>query len=180
MAKTRAEKAKTIKAYSEGIKSSKAIYIIEPCKLTANQSTSIKKALYGLGSKFNVVKNTLFVKALEENEFSEIPDEIKNGQKAVVFSSDQVSESAKVIKLFMENRQNKDVLKVVSGYLDQKYISADQIQEIAELPSKEVMIARVLGTMKAPISGFVNVLGGNISNMINVINAIKEQKENTK
>lgn len=180
MAKTREEKAKTIKIYSDGIKNSKAIYIVEPNKLTANQSTSIKKALYDLGSKFNVIKNTLFIKALEENNFSEIPEEIKSGQKAVIFSNEQVSESAKVIKLFMEARENKEVLKIISGYLDQKLISSDQIREIAELPSKDVMIARVLGTMKAPLNGIVNVLGGNISNLINVINAVKDKKENTK
>lgn len=176
MAKTKAEKAKTIQAYSDGIKSSKALYIVEPNKLKANQSTSLKKAFYDLGSKFSVIKNTLFIKALEENEFEYIPEEIKHGQKAVVFSSEQVSESAKIIKAFTETKENKDVIKIITGYLDKKNITATQIQEIADLPSKEVMIARVLGTMNAPISGFVNVLAGNIRNIVTVINAIKEQK----
>lgn len=178
MAKTRKDKANTIKTYAEGIKNSKALYIVEPNKLTANQSTALKKEFFDLGSKFNFIKNTLFVKALEENQYAEIPEEIKNGQKAVIFSSESVSESAKVIKNFMESKENKDVMKIVAGYLDQKLISAEQIKEIADLPTKDVMIARVLGTMNAPISGFVNVLAGNVRNIVTVINAIKEQKEN--
>lgn len=177
MAKTKAQKADLIKAYAESIKNSKAVYVVEPNKLTANQSTVLKKELFGLGSKFNFIKNTLFVKALEANSITEIPAGIKEGQKAVVFSSDKVSESAKVLKTFLEHKDNKDVIKIVAGYLDNKALSATQINEIADLPSREVMLAKVLGTMNAPISGFVNVLAGNIRNIVTVINAIKEQKE---
>jgi large subunit ribosomal protein L10 len=177
MAKTKSQKADLIKIYSDSIKNSKAVYIVEPNKLKANQSTALKKELFGLGSKFNFIKNSLFVRALEENSITDIPEDVKSGQKAVIFSSDKVSESAKVIKTFLEKKENKEVIKIVAGYLDMKKLSADQVQAIADLPSREVMLAKVLATMNAPISGFVNVLAGNIRNIVTVINAIKEQKE---
>lgn len=173
MARSRKQKEELVQEYAKRIKESKAVYIVEPKGLTANQSTEIKKGLFDLDSSFNVVKNTIFKLALEECGMT-VPDGITVNQKAIVFSSDQISESAKVISTFIG--ENKESMEVVGGYLNGEEISAGQIKDLADLPTRDVMLAQVIGTMNAPINGFVNVLAGNVKNIINVVNAIKDQK----
>lgn len=175
MARTKDEKKELVKEYAERINDSKAVYIVQPNGISANQSVDIKKRLYDLDSSFNFIKVSLFKKALEENQLP-IPAHLSNEAKAVIFTKDQPSEVAKTISEFA--KENKDIITILSGYLDGKEISGAQIKHLAELPSKDVMLATVLATMNAPVSGFVNVLAGNIRNIVNVINAIKDKKEN--
>ena len=73
-------------------------------------------------------------------------------------------------------KENKE-LKVKVGVLDGKVIGADEIKALASLPPKEVLIAKMLGSMNAPISGFVNVLQGTIRNVVYALEAVRKQKE---
>ncbi|MCA9385476.1 50S ribosomal protein L10 [Candidatus Dojkabacteria bacterium] len=173
MARSRKQKEQLVKDYVEKIQSSNAVYILEPKGVTANQSTALKKALYDLDSSYNVVKNSLFKIALDECGL-DVDESIIDNQKAVVFSGEEVTESAKIIKTF--SKDNKDRLSILGGYLKGKKVGANQVEALADLPPREVVLAQVLGTMNAPISGFVNVLAGNVRGIVNVINAIKDQK----
>lgn len=173
MPKTKTQKSDLVKSYREKIKSAKAIYFIDASKIGAIETTEIKQSLYDLDSSYNVIKNRLFNIALEEEGMKEnFKAEI--GQNGAIFASEQgVSEAAKIITNFIKDKE-KSSLK--GGMLDGKTISNESIEELASLPSKEVMIARVLATMNAPVSGFVNVLAGNVRSIVNVINAIKDTK----
>ena len=73
-------------------------------------------------------------------------------------------------------KENKE-LKVKVGVLDGKVFGADEIKALASLPPKEVLIAKMLGSMNAPISGFVNVLQGTIRNVVYALEAVRKQKE---
>lgn len=73
-------------------------------------------------------------------------------------------------------KENKE-LKVKVGVLDGKVIGADEIKALAALPPKEVLVAKLLGSMNAPISGFVNVLQGTIRNVVYALDAVRKQKE---
>lgn len=76
----------------------------------------------------------------------------------------------------IRQKKNKE-LKVKVGVLDGKVIGADEIKALASLPPKEVLIAKMLGSMNAPISGFVNVLQGTIRNVVYALEAVRKQKE---
>ncbi len=175
MARTKNQKNELKSFYAEQIKKAKAIYILEPNGLTANQAVEIKKAMYDLDSSYNVVKNSIFKLALKEAGM-EIPKELDAGPKSIVFTGDKLTDTAKVISVFMKDKANTDKLTIKSGILDGKLISGLDIQNLADLPSRDVLIAQVLGTMNGPISGFVNVLSGTIRQFINVVNEIKTQK----
>jgi large subunit ribosomal protein L10 len=178
MARTKAQKAELRKLYVEKINASQAIYILEPTGLTANQAVGIKKKLYDLDSSYSVIKSSIFKIALEEagKPVPSVLDSI--GKSAVFVTGDKISEAAKVINEFASLKENKDVLDIKAGILYDGEISGSQVKALAELPSKEVLIAQVLSTMNAPVTGFVNVLAGTIRNFVNVVNAIKEAKEN--
>jgi large subunit ribosomal protein L10 len=64
------------------------------------------------------------------------------------------------------------------GYLEHKLISAEKVNDLADLPSRDVLLAQVLAQMNAPVSGFVNVLAGNVRNIVTVIDNIRDQKAN--
>jgi large subunit ribosomal protein L10 len=177
MARTKAQKVELKDAYVAKINETKAIYLLEPSGLTANQAVDIKKKLYDLGSTYSVIKSSIFKIALKEagRPVPSVLDSV--GKSAVFVSGDQISEAAKVINEFTKVKENKDVLVIKAGILFDNEISDSQVKALAELPSREVLLAQVLSTMNAPITGFVNVLAGTIRNLVNVVNAIKEAKE---
>lgn len=80
--------------------------------------------------------------------------------------------SSKKIKL-----ENTEVLTIKAGFVEGKVINVEEVKALASLPSREVLIAKVLGSMQAPISGVVNVLQGTIRNAVYVLDAIRAQKE---
>ena len=80
-------------------------------------------------------------------------------------------------KSFANSQKKNKELKVKVGVLDGKVIGADEIKALASLPPKEVLIAKMLGSMNAPISGFVNVLQGTIRNVVYALEAVRKQKE---
>ena len=67
-------------------------------------------------------------------------------------------------------------LKIVGGILGTKELTAEEVQALAKLPSKEELLAKLVGTLNAPVSGFVNVLAGNLRGLVNVLKAVADSK----
>jgi large subunit ribosomal protein L10 len=172
MSKTKLDKKDMVDDYKAKLKGSKAVYIIEPTAVTPNEASELKKKLFDLDSTFNNVKNSLFKIAMEE-EGMESGLEI-TGKNAVIFAGEKISEAAKALKEFIKDTE-KIVIK--GGFLNGEEIKKEQIEALADLPSREQLLGQVVGTMNAPISGFVNVLAGNVRGIVNVLNAIKEKKQ---
>ena len=101
------------------------------------------------------------------------------GTTAVAYSNEDVIAPAKVVEAFIKenNLAKTEVLIVKAGVVDGKVIDAAGVKELASLPSREVLIAKMLGSMQAPVSGIVNVLQGTIRNAVYVLEAIRKQKE---
>jgi len=93
-----------------------------------------------------------------------------------VCSSD-LEDPVAVAKIVCDFAKENKELKVKVGVLDGKVIGADEIKALAALPPKEVLVAKLLGSMNAPISGFVNVLQGTIRNVVYALDAVRKQKE---
>lgn len=173
MARTKEQKKQDVAGYREKISSSKAVYLIEPKGITPNEATELKKTLFDMDSQFNVIKNSLFKLALKDEGLS-IDEDLFDGPNAAVFASEQsLSEAAKLISKFIKDSE-KAVIK--GGFLDGRFISKEEVEALASLPSRDQLIAQVVGTMNTPISGFVNVLAGNLRSILYVLNAVKEQK----
>lgn len=174
MAKTKQEKKAIVEEYVEKLGNVKTIYFVAPQGLSVNQSTDLKKALFDHGSSFNVVKNTLFKIALEKAGLP-VPELLDAGEHAVVFSGDDVSEVAKLVKQHAEDTEKMEIL---GGLLDGEFISAGQVKDLADLPSKDQLIGQLLSVFNGPARGLVTVLSGNMREMVQVLSAIKDQKEN--
>lgn len=172
--KTLQQKKVVVQGLSEKIKVSKAMVFADYRGLTVEQDTELRTALRKAGVDYKVVKNTLTRFAMKENGIEGI-DSYLNGPTAMAIHETDPVAPAKVLS---EYAKKFDKLELKVGVVEGKVIDIDGIKALAELPSREVLIARVLGGFNAPISGFVNVLNANLTGLVVALNAIAEQKAN--
>lgn len=168
---TKDQKKQLVKNLAENIKASKSAVFVDYRGLKVKDLTGLKKELRGSGVEFKVAKKTLIEKALKE---AGIDMDVKNmeGQIAVALSGDEIT-GAKIIEKFGKTNEN---LKILAGILEKKLMGAAEVRELAKLPGKEELLAKLVGTLNAPVSGFVNVLAGNLRGLVQVLKAISEQK----
>ncbi|ACL74697.1 50S ribosomal protein L10 [Ruminiclostridium cellulolyticum] len=167
------QKKQVVSDLTEKIKSAQSIVLADYRGLTVEQDTELRTALRKAGVEYKVVKNKLTSLAMKESGLE--LDEFLTGPTAMAISSADAVAPAKVLSEFSKKF---DKLELKVGVVEGKVIDLDGIKALAELPSREVLIAKVLGGFNAPISGFVNVLNGNMRGLVVALNAISEQKAN--
>ena len=166
------QKQQVVKELSEKMSSAQAMVFVDYRGLTVEQDTELRNALRKAGVEYKVVKNTLIRFAAKENNIDAL-EQYLNGPTAVALSAEDPVAPAKVISEFAKKY---DKLQIKSGVVDKKVIDVEGVKALAELPPREVLIAKVLGGFNAPISGFVNVLNANIRGLVVALNAIAEKK----
>jgi len=132
-------------------------------------TTALKSSLRERGASFNVVKKTMLNRAVN----ADISDLMK-GQTALIYGDGDVVEVAKIIKKFAA--QNAKPV-VTGGLVEGKVINAQDVVELAKLPSKDILRAMLLGTLQAPCSQLVGVLDQKVASLVYVLNAAKEKKQ---
>lgn len=167
------QKKQVVTDLTEKIKSAQSIVLADYRGLTVEQDTELRNALRKAGVEYKVVKNTLTSLAMKESGIE--LDDFLTGPTAMAISSSDAVAPAKVLSEFAKKYEKLE-LKV--GVVEGKVIDLEGVKALAELPSREVLIAKVLGGFNAPISGFVNVLNGNMRGLVVALNAIAEQKAN--
>lgn len=167
------EKQEAVKELAEKLKASKSVVLADYRGLTVEQDTELRNALRKAGVEYKVVKNSLTRFAAKEVGLDGL-DEFLSGPTSVAISDDPVAPS----KVLSEYAKKYEKLELKAGVVEGKIIDVAGIKALAELPPREVLIAKVLGGFNAPISGFVNVLNGNIRGLVVALNAIAEQKAN--
>lgn len=166
------QKKELVKELSERIKTSKSVVFSDYKGLQVKDITLLRKELRKTESDFKVFKKTLLKIALQEAGV-ELDTKKLEGQVAVSISQIDEVAPAKVIATFAKKNEN---LKIVGGLLNLKEMSVEEVGALAKLPSKEELLAKLVGTLNAPISGFVNVLAGNLRGLVQVLKAIGENK----
>ena len=177
MAVTEAKKA-IVADLKERLTGAKAAVFTSYSGLTVAQDTELRRKLREAGVSYQVVKNTMTRIAAKEAGLDGL-DDIFNGTTALAIAGDDVVAPAKVICDFIKENKLDEAgkLSVKAGILDGRVIDIEEVKALASLPSREVLIAKILGSMQAPISGTVNVLQGVIRNAVYVLEAIRQQKE---
>jgi large subunit ribosomal protein L10 len=141
--------------------------------LTVAEITSLRVALAEEKIDYQVVKNTLMRLACKETQISAMEPALK-GTCAVVIAFGDPAVPAKILKKFTKTNEK---LQVKAGVLGNRLIGPDQISALAELPPKEELIAKMLGTLNAVPTGLVTVLSGVPRAFVGVLAAIQRQKE---
>ena len=162
----------------EQLESAKGVVLTSYKGLTVAQDTERRRELREAGVSYHVVKNTMLRIAAKEAGIEGIEEHLE-GTTAFAFSTEDAVAPAKVICGFIKKNKLEDaeVLTVKVGMVEGKVIGVDEVKALAALPSREELIAKLLGSMNAPISNTVNVMQGVIRNAVYVLDAIRSQKE---
>jgi len=169
----RQEKQSVINAVKEDFQRSQAAFIVLTHGMNVRSIQSLRVGLYARNSKMKVVKNTLLEKATQDIPgLADLKTCFKE-QIAVVFAHGEVPS---VAKLLYDATKEVEKLKLVGGTLDAKVITAQDIEYLANLPTREVLLAQLCGTLNAPLTSYVRLLNEHIARLARVL----KQIENTK
>jgi len=167
------EKVKIVSELKEKIGEAKSLLLTDFTGLNVEEIGELRNQLRQFSVEYRVVKNTLAKISVEDLGITEILNFL-DGPTAIAFSLDDPLVPAKVITEFAK-KTNKPKMKAY--YIDGQIYEGAQIEEISKLPNREVLYAQLVGTISAPISNFVYLLKNVLQQMVLVLNAIKEKKE---
>ena len=169
----RKKKQKVMEEMGARLKGTNALFLTEYIGMNVAQTNRLRRDLGKAGAEFEVIKNTLFKIASAGTDVESIHDQF-TGPNAVIYSYKDPTGVAKALSLLSKEMPK---LKIKSGLLGKQRLSPEQITKLASLPSRELLIGRFLGTMKGMPQRLVNVLQGNLMQLMMVLNAIKSKKE---
>lgn len=157
----------------EKLKTAQAGVLVDYCGLTVEEDTDLRNKLRAAGVEYKVVKNTLTRFAAKEVGFDEL-DAVLNGPTSLAVSYDDPVAPAKVIADFAKDNEK---LEIKSGFLDGKVISLEEINQLAKTPSKDVLIAKIMGSLNSPISALTRTLQAIVDNGVELSKIEAPKKE---
>ena len=171
----RPEKEMSVAQVREAIKNAKSVVLADNKGMTVAQVTRLRKELREVGVDLKVAKNTLIRIAARDLGIEGL-DEYLHGTTNLAFSNEEEASAAKKIReFFAKDKDPKFVVK--AGVLEGKVIDAQGVKALADLPSREVLLAQVLGGIQAPLAGVVGVLNGLLSSFAYALDARIKQVE---
>lgn len=175
MPKNKIQKQEIFRNLKEKIKKSKSVIFAGFNSLGVKDNEVLRAQLRAENSEYYVAKKTLMNLALKDNKL-DINVRDFDGKVAAIFSYEDEVAPAKIIGKFRQNKEKETKIFFLGGILEGKLLSRDQVEALSKLPSKTELYARLVGSINAPISGFVNVLAGNLRGLVTVLKAIEEKK----
>ena len=180
MPQTKDQKKKIVDELKDLLSEQKAIVLVGISGLKVKELTELRKKLKTSGSKIKVLKKTLAKLAFAEKKIDGDEDkssssifdkeEMKTEMAFVFGFEDEISPAKNVFQFSKENEN----LKILGGFIEGQFKDAEEMIVLAQMPSKEELFARLVGSISSPISGLVCVLQGNIKGLIYALNAIKK------
>ena len=169
----RLEKASLIQSLKESFANSEASFLVGYKGLSVAQMQMLRREIRSKGGKLKVAKNRLVRRAIGDVDGACDLDSYLKDQLGVVFASDEFTQVAKVLVDFSKGNP---AFRLVAGCLDTVVIDTKKISMLAELPSKDVLLAKLCGTLNAPISGVAQVLNMVTLKLLFVLKQVGELK----
>lgn len=170
---TKKQKEDLAKDFVEKIKESKTTVVVDYKGMTVGEISELRNLLREQGIKMQVLKKSIAQVAFT-NQKLDLDVRKMEGQLAFVYGGDDEVSAAKIVHKFAKDNEK---LKMLAGVLENKVMAQEEMVSLAKLPGKDELLAKMVGSLKAPVSGFVNVLGGNLRGLVYILQAIKEKKE---
>ena len=169
----RRQKEKIVTEINDQIKASRLAILTTFTGLNVGKMTGLRNSLREVGSEYRIVKNTLIKKAAHDTDL-ECLGKYFVGSSAVILANGDPVRPCKVLKEFIKEYPQ---VEVKGGVLDGKALSVNEVNELASLPSREVLLARLLFLLQASKQGLVKVLVGVPQKLVQVLEAIRQKKE---
>jgi large subunit ribosomal protein L10 len=167
------EKQKVIEEIKGKVEEAQSVVLVDYRGLNVEELTELRSKYREVGVEYKVYKNTMMRFAFKDAGYEDF-NEYLTGPNAVAFGFEDPVQAAKITHEFSKDHEK---LEIKAGIVDGKIIGIEEVKSLASLPSKEVLIAQALGGLNAPITGFANVLQGNIRNLVYALDAIRQQQE---
>ena len=175
ISKNRLAKQETVAQIKERFKNSKSVILVDYRGVNVAQVTELRTQFRKAGVEYVVLKNTLVQRAVDELGIKGMESYL-TGPSAFAFGVSDPVAPAKVLTEFIQKTKSEHLVPK-AGYLDGAVFGPAGIKSLAELPPKEVLIARMMGSMNAPITNFVGVLSSILRSVVFAIDAVRKQKE---
>jgi large subunit ribosomal protein L10 len=171
----RPEKEMSVAQVREAMKNAKSVVLADNKGMTVKQVTKLRKELREAGVDLKVAKNTLIRIAAKDLGIEGL-DKFLHGTTTLAFSNNEEATAAKKIRdFFAKDKDPKFVMK--AGILEGKVLDANGVKELADLPSREVLLAQVLGGIQAPLQGVAGAINGLLSSFAYALDARIKQLE---
>ncbi|WP_031517427.1 50S ribosomal protein L10 [Desulfofalx alkaliphila] len=173
---TRQQKEQMVAEVKGKMQNAQVVILSNYRGITVDKITALREKMRKAGCEMKVAKNTLTKIAANELGIDGL-DPYLQGPTILTFGNEDPVAAAKILNDF--SKEVKKGLEIKVGVLEGKVVSTEEIKALADLPSREVLLAKVLGGMQAPMYGFAGVLSANLRNLVYVLEAIRKQKEET-
>jgi len=169
----RNEKSDVVSEVTETIQKSTAIFLTDYSGVNVADINDIRNEFRKEGVKYKIFKNTLFKRALEESgQYEKLADHLV-GMTGFAFADENPVAPAKIIKKYFD-KNNKLSLKAC--YIENEFFDGSRLSELATLPSKNELIASILGSLNAPASGIVGAINAVFRDLVSVVDEISKKK----
>lgn len=168
------EKQKVVSELADKLERSSIVITTSYRGLSVAEMTELRRRLRQAEIEYRVIKNNLARFAAEQSGRQGL-NSVVEGPTALAFSYGDVVTPARALLDYI--RAEKSALKIMGGLLEQRVLSAAEVTALATLPSREVLVAKLLSGMQGTLYGLVNVLSANVSALLNVLDARKRQLE---
>jgi len=166
------EKKELVTQLHEDLGESQAVFVTDYIGLNVEKITKLRKSIKGAGGTFKVVKNTLLRRAAKDTSADVVNDLFIGPTAIAMVKGDPLG----VAKALVDFAKDNEALEIQGGILGTQVLDLDRIQSLAKMPSKEVLLAKMLGSLNAPITNFVGVLAAMPRQLLYVLKAIENQK----
>ena len=170
----REQKVEQVELLTEKLKGAKVAVLTDYRGLKVNQIQDLRSKLRTGEVEYRVVKNTLARRAAEAAGFPQLQDEIK-GPVAIAFGYDELGAPSRLINEWVRATRLK--LDVVGGLVEGRVFSSSQIKQLADLPSRETLIAQLMGTLQSPVAQLLGIMQTPLQQLMGTLNAYKTKLE---
>jgi large subunit ribosomal protein L10 len=170
---SRADKEEMLSEYGQGLATAPHAFLLGYQGITVPQVTELRNRVRQSGGEYIVVKNTLALRAIDGQALSALKEHFV-GPTAVVWSA---TDPVAVAKALTDFAKDVPVLKFKAGLVEGRPVAADQIKDIAQLPGREELIAKLLYLMQSPITRLARVLAAVPQQFVAVLDQVRKQKE---
>ena len=167
------DKKEFVEKLAKNMSEAKAIYLADYKGIKVNDDVRLRRDLREAGVSYRVIKNSLLKRAFEKNELN-IPEEYFTASTAVAFATDDPVSPAKIISKYLKEVGEP---KFKMAYLDGNIFSAEEVEQLAKLPSREELLSKLVWVLQSPISGFASTLNEILAKFVRVTDAIRQEKE---
>jgi large subunit ribosomal protein L10 len=171
MAKTRSEKTELLNKYKDILKSKTGYFLVNSDNTDTATISKLKMELKNVDANYAVLKNTVFKVALQDSDQPLETQDIE-GPTAIIYFDEDPTVPAKLIK---EIQKETKLLNAKSGVYEGEFLSEEEVMQLAEIPTREILLAQLVGTLNAPLTGFMNAATGNIRGLTMVLKGISEK-----